>query len=107
VNASDLFPEGNHAPRQQSIRSAVEAASRQLADHPETGSLTDAAAIAECEAGLRFRVRGPSGDVNTDMSRTVGGDATAPSPGWVLRAALASCDAMVRPIPTTTEVLIG
>jgi organic hydroperoxide reductase OsmC/OhrA len=33
------------------------------------------------------------GDVITDMSKTVGGGATAPTPGWLLRAALASCDA--------------
>jgi uncharacterized OsmC-like protein len=38
-------------------------------------------------------VEGPKGDVITDMSRTVGGGATAPTPGWLLRAALASCDA--------------
>jgi uncharacterized OsmC-like protein len=31
--------------------------------------------------------------VITDMSKTVGGGATAPTPGWLLRAALASCDA--------------
>jgi uncharacterized OsmC-like protein len=29
------------------------------------------------------------------MSESVGGGATAPTPGWLLRAALASCDATV------------
>lgn len=77
----------------ESIRIAVEAASRHLAEHAETGLSTDAAATAERVAGLRFRVRGPVGDVTTDMSQAVGGGATAPSPGWLLRAALASCDA--------------
>jgi uncharacterized OsmC-like protein len=38
-------------------------------------------------------VEGPKGDVISDMSQTVGGGATAPTPGWLLRAALASCDA--------------
>jgi uncharacterized OsmC-like protein len=33
--------------------------------------------------------------VITDMSESVGGGATAPTPGWLLRAALASCDATV------------
>ena len=38
-------------------------------------------------------MEGPKGEVITDMSKTVGGGATAPTPGWLLRAALASCDA--------------
>jgi uncharacterized OsmC-like protein len=53
----------------------------------------DTAATAIREEGLRFRVEGPKGDLITDMSQTVGGGATAPTPGWLLRAALASCDA--------------
>jgi uncharacterized OsmC-like protein len=76
----------------ESIRSAIETASRHLTEHPEAVA-TDAAATAVREEGLRFRVEGPKGDVITDMSKTVGGGATAPTPGWLLRAALASCDA--------------
>jgi uncharacterized OsmC-like protein len=77
----------------ESIRSAIETASRHLTEHPEAAVATDAAATAVREEGLRFRVEGPKGDVITDMSKTVGGGATAPTPGWLLRAALASCDA--------------
>jgi uncharacterized OsmC-like protein len=77
----------------ESIRSAIEEASGYLTEHPEAAVATDAAAIATREEGLRFRVEGPKGDVITDMTKTVGGGATAPSPGWLMRAALASCDA--------------
>jgi uncharacterized OsmC-like protein len=77
----------------ESIRSAIEEASRYLAEHPEAAADTDAAATAVREEGLRFRVEGPKGSVTSDMTKSVGGDASAPSPGWLLRAALASCDA--------------
>jgi uncharacterized OsmC-like protein len=77
----------------ESIRSAIEAASSHLTEHPEAAVATDVSATAIREEGLRFRVEGPKGDVVTDMSKTVGGGATAPTPGWLLRAALASCDA--------------
>jgi uncharacterized OsmC-like protein len=77
----------------ESIRSAIERASDHLTQHPEAAASTDAAATAVREEGLRFRVAGPQGDVISDMSRAVGGGAKAPSPGWLLRAALASCDA--------------
>jgi uncharacterized OsmC-like protein len=77
------------------IRAALERASVHLAEHPEEGPSTDAAATAVPDRGLRFRVDGPVGAVVTDMVATVGGGASAPSPGWLLRAALASCDATI------------
>ena len=77
----------------ESIRSAIETASSHLTEHPEAAVATDTTATAVREEGLRFRVEGPKGDVITDMSKAVGGGATAPTPGWLLRAALASCDA--------------
>jgi uncharacterized OsmC-like protein len=77
----------------ESIRSAIEGASRHLTEHPEAATDTDAAATAVHEEGLRFRVDGPKGALTSDMSKSVGGGATAPTPAWLLRAALASCDA--------------
>ena len=77
----------------KSIRSAIETASGKLTEHPEMAVGTDAAAVAVREEGLRFRVDGPVGAVNSDMSESVGGGATAPTPGWLLRASLAACDA--------------
>lgn len=79
----------------ESIRSAIEAASDHLTQHPEAGVGTDALATAVREEGLRFRVEGPKGDLITDMSEAVGGGGAAPTPGWLLRAALASCDATI------------
>lgn len=79
----------------ESIRSAIEAASDHLTQHPEAGVGTDAPATAVREEGLRFRVEGPKGDLITDMSEAVGGGGAAPTPGWLLRAALASCDATI------------
>lgn len=77
----------------ESIRNAIETMSDYLREHPDAAAGTDAAATAVREEGLRFRVDGPNGQVTTDMSKSIGGGATAPSPGWLLRAALASCDA--------------
>jgi uncharacterized OsmC-like protein len=77
----------------EAIRSAIETACAHLSEHPEAAVSTDAPAIAVYEEGLRFRVEGPKGNVSTDMATSVGGGATAPTPAWLMRAALASCDA--------------
>jgi uncharacterized OsmC-like protein len=77
----------------ESIRSAIETASGYLEQHPEAATGTDAVATAVREDGLRFRVDGPKGPLTSDMSESVGGAASAPTPGWLLRASLAACDA--------------
>jgi uncharacterized OsmC-like protein len=77
----------------ESIRNAIETASGYLREHPDAAAGADAPATAVREEGLRFRIEGPKGQVNSDMSESVGGGATAPTPGWLLRAALAACDA--------------
>jgi uncharacterized OsmC-like protein len=77
----------------ESIRNAIETAFGHLREHPEAATGADAAATAVLEEGLRFRVAGPKGEVISDMSESVGGGATAPTPAWLQRAALASCDA--------------
>ena len=77
----------------ESIRNAIETASGYLKDNPDAAAGTDAAATAVLEEGLRFRVAGPAGELTSDMSESVGGGATAPTPAWLQRAALASCDA--------------
>lgn len=74
------------------IRTAVEGASAYLADHPDEARYTDSLARATVEEGLRVRVEGPSGEeLVTDMPPAVGGGGGAPSPGWMLRAAVAAC----------------
>ena len=77
----------------ESIRDAIETASGYLREHPDAAAGADTAATAVLDEGLRFRVAGPNGEVTSDMSESVGGGATAPTPAWLMRAALASCDA--------------
>lgn len=65
-----------------------------LTHNPDQARYTDSAATATLEEGLRVEVIGPNGaKLVTDMPEGVGGGATAPTPGWVMRAALAACDA--------------
>jgi uncharacterized OsmC-like protein len=77
----------------EAIRTAIETAAAYLGEHPDAAISTDAEAIAVCEEGLRFRIEGPKGALTTDMATSVGGGASAPTPAWLMRAALASCDA--------------
>ncbi|MEX1170650.1 MAG: OsmC family protein [Chloroflexota bacterium] len=74
------------------IREAIRATRDYLTDHPEHARSTDSAARATVVDGLVVRVTGPDGiALTTDMVPSVGGTATAPSPGWLLRAAESSC----------------
>lgn len=75
-----------------SIAEAVANASRYLTDHPEQARYRDSAATARLVGGLRVEIGGADGaSLHTDMPTGIGGTATAPSPGWMLRAATASC----------------
>ncbi|MBA3875998.1 MAG: osmotically inducible protein OsmC, partial [Anaerolinea sp.] len=65
-------------------------------DDPERARSVDVPATARIESGLRVVVDGPNGrHAVTDMATAIGGAATAGSPGWLLRAAHAACDATV------------
>ena len=76
----------------ETIRTAIEGAISYLTENPEDGKATDSVATATIEQDLRCVVRGPDGaEVYTDMVTSVGGSNSAPSPGWVVRAATASC----------------
>jgi len=80
----------------ESIRSALEGASAYLTEHPEEAAYTDSAVSAVLGEGLLVHVTGADGaSITTDMPRSVGGAASAPSPGFYLRAAQASCVAVV------------
>jgi len=60
----------------------------------KSGPAPDICATAVIENGLQCRIQSPDGKtVYTDMPESVGGTATANSPGWLSRAAIASCDA--------------
>ena len=75
-----------------SIAEAVAQASAYLSGHPDEARYRDSAARARLTSGLVVDVTGPTGEsLQTDMPTGIGGTATAPSPGWYLRAAAASC----------------
>jgi uncharacterized OsmC-like protein len=75
-----------------SIADAVARATEYLTAHPDEARYRDSAATARITAGLVARVEGPAGEtVMTDMPAGIGGTASAPSPGWLMRAAAASC----------------
>lgn len=78
----------------ETIGRAIRRARAHLQANPQEARYTDSAATAAVEDGLRVRVEGPNGAfVLSDMPGGVGGDGSAPSPGWLMRAALAACDA--------------
>ena len=75
-----------------SIAEAVARAGEYLGGHPDEARYRDSAARARLTSGLVVDVTGPTGEsLQTDMPTGIGGTATAPSPGWYLRAAAASC----------------
>jgi uncharacterized OsmC-like protein len=76
------------------VREAIENLGKALAAQPERARVKGAPATARLVDGLRSVVEGPGGEsVQTDMARAFGGAASAPAPGWLFRAAMASCTA--------------
>lgn len=76
------------------IQQSLSKLNKHFAGHPQDALSQDAPARAVLESGLRCRVEGPGGvTVVTDMPSAIGGTESAPSPGWLMRAALANCDA--------------
>jgi uncharacterized OsmC-like protein len=75
-----------------SIRESIENAVGYLSEHPDEARYTDSYARATLGEALHVKVEGPSGEhIITDMPGGVGGRGEAPSPGWLFRAAIASC----------------
>ncbi len=76
------------------IREAIEKASKVITERPEKARIKNPPAIANLVDGLKCQVTGPAGEtLQTDMPVGVGGGGTAPNPGWLMRAALAACNA--------------
>ena len=74
------------------IATAVTAVANHLREHPGDGTSNDSQAVATLDSGLRFSVTHPNGmSVFTDMPAGLGGEGSAPSPGWLMRAAAAAC----------------
>jgi len=77
-----------------SIRETLDSLSAKLAGDPAKARVKNAAATARLAAGLRCEVSGPKDErAATDMPPAMGGQGTAPNPGWYLRAGMAACTA--------------
>jgi uncharacterized OsmC-like protein len=80
----------------ENIAMAFKSAKKHLVANPADGNCTDTFASAKLVQGLRMQVTGPTGQaVQTDMPAGVGGEASAPSPGWLMRAGAAACTSTV------------
>jgi uncharacterized OsmC-like protein len=76
------------------IRKSLDTLKSYYSENPGRAVAPDKTATATMESGLRVKAIGPKGEtLVTDMPIGIGGDNTAPTPGWYLRAALANCDA--------------
>jgi uncharacterized OsmC-like protein len=74
------------------IRESIENAVNYLSEHPDEARYTDSLARATLGEALRVEVTGPEGlRLVADMPAGIGGQGQEPSPGWLYRAALASC----------------
>ena len=74
------------------IASAMQRVRVKLAQRPEGAMHADDPAVARWEKGLRVLSQHANGArVATDMPRALGGNGDEVTPGWLLRAALASC----------------
>lgn len=74
------------------IAASMERVSAALTRKPHAGLHDDSPATVRWAGGLRTVARsGAGGEVATDMPEAIGGEDSAPTPGWLLRTALASC----------------
>lgn len=78
------------------IRESIEHLSETIRSEPAKARAKNLPATARLVEGLRCEVTGPYKEkLVTDMPPAVGGTATGPNPGWLMRGALASCFATV------------
>ena len=76
-------------PTQDNIRESMQGVIGYYTENPDKAVGSDKEAIAIIEDGLRVRAMGPDGQtLICDMPKGLGGGSTAPSPGWMMRAAL-------------------
>lgn len=76
----------------EQIAASMERVVSALRRKPHAGLHEDAPATVRWAGGLRTVARTAAGaEVVTDMPLAIGGDDSAPTPGWLLRTALASC----------------
>ena len=76
----------------ETISKAVQRVRNVLSRHPEAGIRADEPAIARWGQGLRVVcTHGNGTQIATDLPAEIGGTGDQVSPGWLMRAGLASC----------------
>lgn len=75
-------------------RESLERARHVFLERPAAAKKANASATAVWHDGLRCDISGPTGEkASTDMPAPLGGEGSAPNPGWYLRASMAACTA--------------
>src|SRR5688572_31853469 len=78
------------------VREAIEHLSAAISADPMKARPKNVPATARLTEGLRCELSGPYNErLVTDMAPAMGGTASGPNPGWLLRGAIASCTATV------------
>ena len=78
------------------VREAIEHLSTAISADPMKARPKNVPATARLTEGLRCELSGPYNErLVTDMAPAMGGTASGPNPGWLLRGAIASCTATV------------
>jgi len=75
----------------EAVRQAVEKTAKLFELEPNKARVSTPPVTASLTTGLAFRIKGTRGEVQTDMPPPMGGQASAETPGWHMRAGLASC----------------
>ena len=76
----------------EQVAASMERVVSALRRKPHAGLNEDTPATVRWAGGLRTVARTAAGaEVTTDMPAVIGGGESAPTPGWLLRTALASC----------------
>ena len=88
----------------QDIASAMQRVEQVLRRRPEAGIHDDPPATARWESGMRVVASHPNGtQMPTDMPVQLGGSGDQVTPGWLLRAGLASCAATLIAMAAAAE----
>jgi len=100
----------------QRLQESIKRVIQYYTDKPEKAVAEDAVATAVLIDGLRCMATGPNNwEVVSDMAKGIGGNKSAPTPGWLMRAALANCEVTMITLRaaelgvelTTLEVSVG
>ncbi len=74
------------------VSQALGRAKAVFVERPAFARKANPSATAVLNEGLRFEITGPAGErAESDMPSPMGGEGSGPSPGWFLRASMASC----------------